>query len=354
MAKAKLELSQVLWAIAVELKRWPASTYELNTLASRFSDVNQLRSWIRRNGRRGKGLTSGAPSWLINMMSGELGRDAQWLAIPDVAWVMMRGAAEGWDESKIQAAIETTTWWKGRNDTQRTWQRLLPGEKEQLIQSTIGRISQSLRELYGLDQMKSRGWHLKAADLRTWASEIASGGKPFEIWFLEQRSSAEKIEGTPAQKALVEDLRDARRELMNVEEITGQLEEEWRNWIGTGISPRREDMAAWAKRINEFANSRQDFLDHLKETAQSLYPNKPQNAPYSLWAQPAKQLIGQLLDLGDVPDDDPVLQSYVQGQIPSLAELRLRVMRDPRVAKAGWWREQQQGVGFALARGLGF
>jgi hypothetical protein len=356
-SSAPLELSTVLYAFLHVLKRWPRSLSQLKHYAKKFSSLEDLESYLKRNSRDFGGTAKSigdTPSWVINGMSQELGRDAAWLAVPGVRWIMLKSTALGWTEAKTQAALETTAWWKTRNEQQRAWKRLLPGEREQLLSSTAAKVYAELRRIYGVDYVKKKGWTLSSDYVKGMAHRIASGATDFDVWALRVQLKAERISGTPANSSLLNEQRAAGEAEVAIEDLAGQLGDMWREWMGTQVPVDEHTINRWAKDIYANKSSREDFRKFIQQQSTSMYPNKPENVSYAAYVAPAKQLIGQLLELGDIGDDDALVQSYAQGQVPSLADLRTRLMQDARLGKTEWWKQQQRQVGTALTQAMGF
>jgi hypothetical protein len=167
------------------------------------------------------------------------------------------------------------------------------------------------------------------AGLRSSAEYIASGGETYDVWKFQAQQTAQNIPNTPAAQQVVSAKKAAGQEGVNVANLTQQLGDTWRQWVGETYPPP-QDIQKWASDISMNVRSTADFLNLAKQTGKDLYPNKPPNLDYASWVSQPKSVLAGTLELPTVPDSDLLLQSYLRGNIANLGDLKLAAQQDPR------------------------
>lgn len=75
---------------------------------------------------------------------------AAFLHNPEVRGVLINGARQGFDESRLKGALTATSWWQSTDAAQRTWQQLNaedPAEARRLVGQTAASIQNSAKTL---------------------------------------------------------------------------------------------------------------------------------------------------------------------------------------------------------------
>lgn len=314
---------------------YPPTEAQLEADMRNFDTVGELEDRLSSDlGVPGRSPTgpSTLPRFAERRMREEVGQFAAYLSVPELTPILVQSAAENWEPSKLRARVETTDYFQKTTQRQRQWELLSDAEKRQTQQRWRVQVMQTLRSIYGPEHVEQQGWSLDHPKVQRWAEDLARGRQTEELFTFAHRGAAEGIEGTPAHTARVEEMKEAGAEEVAQENLRGDLAETWRTWLGSHVSPPA-DLKTWAENINANRRSMQDFEDFVKQTAGSLYPEKPENVSYREFVSPAKTILARTLELGVVPDDEPLLNSYVRGEVPSLAELKERARRDPRFAR---------------------
>lgn len=347
---ASRRVSDILWLWWKYTGTWPPTRGHVDRHIAEGGDIALLENHIKLHGApRGSTVM---PQWAIDMVRAEVGVNAAFLTQPELAPLLIQAAAENWEASKLQAAIENTGYWKNTTSRQRQWAMLSDAERAQLRAQWVVTVVETLQGLYGPEEAARKGYSLTDARVIKWAEELASGVQTTEVFNFAHRAAAEGITGTPAYAARLEEFRRAGAPQVEQENLAGELEDEWRRWVGDELPP--PNLAVWAENIYMNKRSRQDFETFAKQTAQSRWPTKDVNLSFSDWVQPAKTLLGTVLELGHVSDSEPLLQSYTNGEIPSLAELWTRARRDPRFQGTRRSVEGASRLGLSIAERWGF
>lgn len=338
-------LTEVLWAWYHATGTWPPSKEVAMRSVKKGGDLRLLENHLKTH--RMRGVSGGVPKWAISYLAGEVGSFSAYLTIPELAPKIVRAAAEAWTPDKLQAAIEQTSYYKKTTSKQRQYELLTPAEKKQTKQQFSVWVMETLNAIWGPELAKQRGYTLNSEKVQTWAAELSSGRQSEEMFTFKHERAAEGIKGTPAHTALTEEYRRAGAAEVEQENLRGQLEEEWRSWIGEHVTP--PNLKAWAENIYMNRRSQDDFEQYVRATANNLYGEggKPEFMSYADWVAPAKQIITDHLEVANVKDDDPLLQAYIKGEASSLTEILNRVRRDSR------HENTERARGEAVKLGLG-
>lgn len=319
-------LSEVLWAWYRTTRTWPTSKERALKEVKKGGDIRRLEDYLRSHAVIGIG--GALPKWAIDYLASEVGSFAAYLKSPELAPVIVQAAAEGWTPDKLQARIERTSYYQKTTQKQRQYDLLTNAEKKQSADQYAVWVMETVNAIWGPEMARKRGYTLGSAKVRTWAKELSSGKQTEEMFTYSHERAAEGWKGTPAHTALLEEYRRAGAAEVEQEDIRGELEEQWRAFVGDQV--KAPNLKAWAENIYMNRRSRQDFEDYLQAVGNNLYPTKPEFVSYADWVAPHKQIIGDYLELGRVDDGDPILQAFVRGEVTSLSETLNRVRRDPR------------------------
>lgn len=336
--------NEVMWAWYRVTKTWPPSKAVAMQGVQQGGDIRMLENWLRVN--HVHGVSGGIPSWAIQELATESGSFAAYLTIPELAPIILQSASEAWSPAKTQAALEATSYWKNTTSRQRDWKLATPAEQAQTKSQWEVSIVETLQSIWGPTLAKQKGYVLGNPLVKQWADELASGKKTLDIFTFAHKQAAQGIKGTPANTALLEEFRQAGSAEVEQENIRGDLEDEWRSWLGDSVAIP-SNVKAWSENIYMNKRSRQDFEDYVKSVSAQLYPGKPENVTYSDWVAPAKQLVTQWLELSTVDDDDPLVRAFVNGD-SNLTEIALRARQDPRFQSTERARTGISKLAFAI------
>lgn len=347
-----LSMSEVMWAWYNATGGWPANEAQLRRNMAAWNRRADLEARLRAHGDRGvTGPGGGLPSWAIRLLAAEVGASSAYLSDRELGPIIVMAAAEAWTPDKLQARIEATAYWRNRTSRQRQWNLLSPAEQAQVRAQWEVKVAQSLQDIWGPDLARSKGYVLGNSRVKRWADEIARGVQTVDVFAFAHQQAAEGIKGTPAYTARVEEFRRAGVAEVSIENLRGELEDEWRTWAGEKFRP--PNLAIWAENIYMNRRSRQDFEDYAREVSKSLFPNKPEHVTYEDFIAPAREIIGRTLELGRVSPDDPLLLGYIHGEIPSLSEILTRARKDTRYENTEQARTDSVDLGFSLLKRWG-
>lgn len=295
----------------------------------------------------------GLPTDVIAELAQEVGANWVYLTVPELMPIILEAAAQAWEGGKLQARVQNTAWWKNTNQQAQMWPQASQAEQEKAIQTWTFRLAEQYRDLYGPDYQGKNNLGSNSTAVRHEAYLISSGQKLSDQLFFQHRARAEKIEGTPAWAALQEERRKAGAPKSTIENTQRELLEGWREWMGDHVKPP-SNLKKWATNIYNNKQSMADWETNLEKTSSSMYTNKPIPMSYKQWVTQPKQMLAGLLELGVVRDNDPLLTSYIRGEIPSMADLQDRARRDRRFAQTNHVREEVREMALNLQRRWGF
>lgn len=354
-AGTSLTLSQFIWHYMVLTQSYPSeqnAMYWVKQGITYQQLFDKLRSghWRTEGGRTPFG--TGAPDWIIRAMGPQIGVYATYLKVDELAGILIQGTAEGWDAAKLQARIQNTAYWKRTTEQQRSWNLLSPAEQAEAIARQKVRVMQTLEKYYGVTKTGELNYTLNDSRVTRWATDLAQGTQSYDIFDYAINQAARGIPGTPAYDALVEQMKQEDRTQVDISNMAFRLRDSWNNWVGTNITP--PDLNIWAQNIVANQRSEADFANYIRTVSQSLFPNKPEWVSYDDWVKPARAVLSKMFETSVIPDDDPLLQSYVHGETASLADLALHARRDSRFETTTAATKEARSIGSDLLRQFGF
>lgn len=331
------------------------------TLAGAEASMNApsqawLASWLQQHandtgpGQVGTGPTT-FPDWAIQQLASQVGADAAYLTIPELAPIIVDAVANGKDPAELQAAVENTDYWKQTTATALAWQTMSPADQ----QATIQKLQVTLADQYQAEY----GTQPPLSQFLNDATQIASGKETQDYWNFNTKLAAEGQAGTPAANSILSAQKQVGAETTAVSNLTNTLQTDWQTWLGNSLQPPSSgpnSLADWANKINMNQASQADFDNYLKTYSQGVYPNKPVNLPYQQWVSQPKSVIGSTLEIDptSVSDNDLLLQSYLTGKYQNLGDLKLAAQQDPRFDKTQTAVTAARQVGTQLLSTWGF
>jgi hypothetical protein len=326
-----LTLAQVLNDSHYALGAWSDNQAFALQAMTNFSNDNDLIAYLQANKNNSQitgNLSANFPEWAIQGMGQLAGADAAYLRT-ELAPIIVQAAAQGMPAADLRNAIEQTPYYQQHNATQLSWQTASAADRSAAIDKIQTQMANDVQAMYGPGTTFVNGMDISFAGLRSSAEYIASGGETYDVWRFQANQTAQNIPNTPAAQQVVSAKKAAGQEGVNVANLTQQLGDTWRQWVGETYPPP-QDIQKWASDISMNVRSTADFLNLAKQTGKDLYPNKPPNLDYASWVQQPKSVLAGTLELPTVPDSDLLLQSYLRGNIANLGDLKLAAQQDPR------------------------
>jgi len=355
-----LTIAQVLNDSHYALSAWQTDQAKVLGYMTQFSTDNELIAYLQQNKANGAvvgGLTADFPEWAVSAMGDLVGSNAAYLKT-EIAPIIVEAAAVGWDPTHLNNAITATPYYQAHNQNQLEWQTKSVADKSAAVDQIQAQMATDVRNMYGPNLTSANGMDISFNGLRQSAGFIAAGGENYDVWKYSAQRAAEAIPNTPAAQAVTATTRQAGQQATDISNLTQQLGDTWRQWVGDSYPP--QDLAGWAQRINMNQASMADFLNTAKTMSAQLYVNKPANLDYASWVQQPKSVISGSLELPSVNDSDLLLQSYLRGNIPNLGDLKLAAQQDPRYDATVQARDNATQLGshllstWGLAPGTGF
>jgi hypothetical protein len=334
---------------------YPPSLAQAQQYMAQFNNDNDFINWVKAHATDQAvvgGATGAVPQWVVSAMGDQVGSSAAYLNT-ELAPIIIEAAAQGWDAAHLQNAIQQTPYYQSHSQTQLAWQTMSTADKSASIDKIQAQMFNDARALYGPDWTSGAIPGLTFEGLRTAAQLVASGGLTYDVWHFETQQAAEGAANTPAARAVVATQRAAGQQGVDIANLTQQLGDTWRQWVGDQYPPP-QDIQQWASDITNNKNSMAAFTQLAKTTAANLYPNKPTELDYRSWVQQPKSVISGTLELPSVADSDLLLQSYLRGNIANLGDLKLAAQQDSRYDGTVGATQQARQLGSQLLSTWGF
>lgn len=264
------------------------------------------------------------------------------LSIPEVGDILRRAAGEGWDGTRLQGAIEATSWWKTTSAAARQWQQLQSQDpataadtKAQLLQQ-----AQDLAANYeatGLDLNAIVDMALKTG---TGASGIAAMIRSQSNYYARERD---------------------RETAARTNQLLGTVQGLSRDYA---IPLSMDAMQKWATQLAQPGANLADFENYVREQAKSLFPGLAaaidRGVTVRQYVEPYLQIYAK--ELGTSPENvdltDPQFNQALNQIDPktgtrvsmSLDQWTATVRSDPRLGYDG--SQNGQTVATQLAQAL--
>jgi len=267
---------------------------------------------------------------------------------PEVKRLILQGHFETWSSDEFLAHYRNTEYYLGTTQTQRDWGQYGEEEKSQRIDSRSAQLVEEYRALYGVDPIDG----INNAEIRAAAEAIESGESSASEWSYNQRREAEKVENSPAARALVDEERAQGESEVSIENRGGFARERWEYWMGsTPLPPAFVDR--WGRDLYMNNASEDDLETSLRELSAGTWQTKPENIGWGEWASPVKANIRNLLELSSVDDNDPLL-NRVLDQGLSGQDATLAIRKDQRFRSTNRMFDELAQGAQALGRTFGF
>lgn len=240
---------------------------------------------------------------------------------PQIKRLLIQAYFEDWSQNQWLVEYRRTDYYQKSTDQQRQWASLSKAEKDQRVREQAA----ELRSIY------SNYWgNTKPATsaINDAAFKIASGQMTLEEWEWKTRSDAEKVPETPAQRRVREEEEAKREEGNQIENMTLLAENEWRRWVGPGDMPTNF-ASKWGNDLASGKASEADLENYLKSISDSRWQFKPEGATWEDWASSYKATIRSTLELGDLDDNDPLLQKILSSDMSGV-DLNSTIRSDER------------------------
>jgi hypothetical protein len=351
-----LSLAQVFNDTHYALGAWSDNQAFMQQAMTNFSSDNDLIAYLQANRNNPQvtgNLSANFPPWALQALGDQVGASAAYLNT-ELAPIIVEAAAQGWDSAHLTNAIQQTPYWQSHNNQQLSWQTLSPAERSAQVDKIQAQMSNDVQAMYGPGTTFVNGMDISFAGLRSSAEYIASGGETYDVWRFQANQTAQNIPNTPAAQQVVSAKKAAGQEGVNVANLTQQLGDTWRQWVGTQYPPP-QDIQQWASDISNNRNSMAAFVTLAKTTSANLYPNKPTELDYNSWVQQPKSVISGTLELPAVNDNDLLLQSFLRpGSTMNLGDLKLAAQQDPRYDGTVTATQQARQLGSQMLSTWGF
>jgi hypothetical protein len=334
---------------------YPPSLAAAQQMMSSFNTDTDLINYVKAHAQDPaivSGATAAVPQWVVAALGDQVGASAAYLTTP-LAPIIIEAAAQGWDSAHLTNAIQQSPYYQQHNQTQLAWQTLSPADRSAQVDKIQAQMAADVTAMYGPDNTFVNGMDISFAGLRSSAEYIASGGETYDVWRFQANQTAQNIPNTPAAQQVMSARKAAGQEGVNVANLTQQLGDTWRQWVGDQYPPP-QDIQKWASDISMNVRSTADFLNLAKQTGKDLYPNKPPNLDYASWVQQPKSVLAGTLELPAVADSDLLLQSYLRGNIANLGDLKLAAQQDPRYDATVGATQQARQLGGNILSTWGF
>ncbi|HEX7099352.1 MAG TPA: phage tail tip lysozyme [Acidimicrobiia bacterium] len=249
------------------------------------------------------------------------------------------GLTREMSEAELANRLRQTAWYQSRTDKEREWNDLSEAERQARIVEEAMKMSQLWWTYVGRDlqvgSYDTNGDGLVSADelrksnkdLYTWAERIASGkASQVEAVNAWMKEVALQDPESPWSR-MVRSEEQARGEFAtNVANMAGEIRDLYWEW---GLPVSEETLRKQAEDVVMNRLAIEDLEQSLREQAQGLYPNKPQNLTTRQWAQPYMQLYMNTLETPEPGLDDPLLQRGLSEGM-TLADFRKMLRMDER------------------------
>jgi hypothetical protein len=164
------------------------------------------------------------------------------LKVPELAGIILKAAAEQWDEGRIRSAIQSTDWWRERTEAQRRWDQLLntdPAEANRQVELYRQRIEQ-------------------------WAGIRGIALDPQQIWWTATIAAANQFNDDQIAAYIVKNF-TSRAPV--VRDHLNQLAADY-------VVPLSEQaLSMWEEKILKGEANQETFVAYLREQAKSLFPS---------------------------------------------------------------------------------
>jgi hypothetical protein len=267
----------------------------------------------------------------------------------EIKRLILQGWWEGWEATTFMAHYHESSYYQSLSNLQREWAGLGEAEKQARIQEQAGNLLEYYRSQWGVDPAGG----ITDAELMAAAEAVASGELALSTWQYNTRISAEGVENTPAYRNVIVEQQAQGQGEVTVENLRNQVMSMWREWVGPVEMPTKGWAQQWAQWLYMNERSEAELEERLKAISGNRWSGKDRNLSWSEWATAPKNLIQQTLELGNVDDDDALLNRILTKGLQG-EEAITAIRHDPRYEKTnGMYRELSSTVA-EIGRRFGF
>ncbi len=236
---------------------------------------------------------------------------------PEIRRLLIQGHFEGWNQNEFTVAYSNTEYFNTLSNQQRAWFGLSEAEKSQRVRNQAAELTRDYFNLYGQSISADDPSILDAA------SKIQSGEMTIDEWRYNARLEAEGIDESPAARQIREEDEAQLAEGNQVEDLTDFAEDQWRAWVGGGITMPSGFATDWGSRLASGKSSEADLETYLKSVSSSRWSNKPADVTWIDWASTYKSQIRNTLELGTLNDNDSLLTQILNSDLDGVDLERL-------------------------------
>lgn len=265
---------------------------------------------------------------------------------PDIQRLLNQAYFEGWSPDQFFVEYRNTSYYNNTLQSQRQWSQLSEAEKQRQIQETSLDLANRYFNIWGRDADPN------GQAIRNSAFQIASGQMPIEQWVWQTEQEASIVTGTPTWRQRQAE-EEAQLAFGNEAEDLGAMSEQlWRDWIGPVDIP--DNFArSWGQRLAAGKVSRADLESYVKEISQARWQFKPGNIAWADWAAPFKSQIRNLLELGSINDNDPMLAKLLSSDL-SGQDVEALIRQDQRFLSTSRMYNELSSQAEEIGRRFGF
>lgn len=191
-------------------------------------------------------------------------------------------------EAELQNKLKATKYWQSRTEGELQWNSLSEAERASRLKDMAARMAQAWFEVAGerISTNDSRiKQHLEA---------VASGKMGFSSWtetFLKPR--ARENPESPYSRQLRDEQEAQKQRGTDIENTVARLRETLANW---GIRWSEGALLQWGKWIVGKTKSDDDFIQAVKQQAQTIFPTKDPEMETATWAAPYLEVYGRVME----------------------------------------------------------
>lgn len=250
--------------------------------------------------------------------------------------------SEGW----LQAQVQQTTWWAERNDLQREYNSLSPGEQEQRNMQQADLLRQAF--------FQETGRQISLADprLMRWARRVASGKMTFGQVTQRIRDIAQRDPESPYSRTLRSEEQNRNEFSVNVENAQEQVRGLAQQW-GVELSPAT--ISQWAEDLEMGRRSEADLTQYFRNQARVLYPWMDTESGLTTReaAEPWLQTYGRLMERSDASLFNPDIQAALSAGM-SIPEFEQQLRQRPEWLSTSNARDTIGSLMGEVSRTMGF
>lgn len=263
----------------------------------------------------------------------------------EIRRLLIQGFFEGWSQNEWIVQYRKTNYFNRLTDSQRAWAGLSEAQKKQSVEQTATRMANIYEDLWGRSRNPS--------SFNRMARRVASGAELLESWEFNQRSAAQRQEGTPAWASRRQEVRAGREEQNLEENMALFAEDEWNNWVGPVSMPNNFG-DRWGKWLATGTKSEADLEERLRKVSTARWRNKPDDMTWADWAAAYKSEIRDELELASLDDTDPLLKKVLRSSDVEGQDLTRMIRQDNRFLSTQTMYNELSSAVADMGRRFGF